>query len=167
MRRRVLPLFAALLALSSPLGAQAPEGVLPPLPSVTLPPALDRVLRAYEEAWAAGDAIGLAALFTKDGFVASRGGWILGREPIREEYAGAGGPLRLRALSWATDGEVGWIVGAYGYGPMAEEFDSGKFLLALRRGDDGVWRIAADLDQSNMGAGGGSGSGGLPHQPGQ
>lgn len=155
--RRLLLMWLPLLLVLAPVpsAAQAPEGVLPQLPSVELPPELERVLRDYERAWEAGDADALAALFTADGFVGNRGGWIRGRDGIREEYARAGGPLRLRALAYATDGDTGWIVGAYGYGDMADEFDAGRFLLALRRAADRRWLIAADLDSSNMSPTGG------------
>jgi ketosteroid isomerase-like protein len=37
-------------------------------------------------------------------------------------------------------------VGAYRYGDAAQ--DTGKFVLALRRGPDGRWLIAADIDNS-------------------
>lgn len=140
----------ALLSAPLPGGAQEPP---PRLPSVELPAELDRVLRDYERAWTAGDAAGLAALFTEDGFVSNRAGWIRGREAIRGEYARAGGPLELRALEWAVEGDTGWIVGAYGYPPMFATADGGRFVLALRRGPDGRWLIAADLDNTNQSGG--------------
>ena len=59
----------------------------------------------------------------------------------------AGGDLRLRALAFATSDDVGYIIGAYRYGDAAE--DMGKFVLALRRGADGKWLIAGDIDNSN------------------
>ena len=136
---RILAVVATLLLVSS-LQAQQ-------LPSVNLPPALDRVLRDYERAWQAKDAAGLAALFTEDGFVLSNGKPpVRGRDAIRVAYANSGGPLALRALAHATDGNVGYIIGAFG--PTKDEPDSGKFNLALRR-VKGEWLIAADMDNSN------------------
>lgn len=129
--------------------APAPSDQTARLPSVTLPPELDRVLRDYERAWRAGDAPALARLFTEDGFAAGRSGWRRGRDEIMEQYGGAGGDLRLRAHAWHTDGDAGYIVGAFGYGETAADRDAGKFLLALRRGPDGRWLIAADLDSAN------------------
>ena len=112
----------------------------------SLPPELDRVLRDYERAWIAHDADGLAALFTADGYVLSdRRPPVHGREAIRAAYAKGGGPLWLRALSAAADGDVGYVVGVYGHDPREPE--TGKFVLALRR-EDGAWRIAADIDNS-------------------
>ena len=120
-----------------------------PLPSVPLPPALDRVLRDYERAWRARDAAALAALFTEDGFVLSNGSPpVRGRAAIRARYADSGGPLSLRALAYATEGWVGYIVGGFGRAPG--EPDTGKFVLALRK-EGGRWRIAADMDNSNRG----------------
>jgi len=136
----------ALLALLLPAVAAAQDAPRA-LPSVDLPPTLERVLRDYERAWAAGDAASLADLFTEDGFVLSNGAEpIRGRGVIRSKYANAGGNLKLRALGYATADTVGYIVGAYRYGNAAE--DTGKFVLALRRGPDGRWLIAADIDNS-------------------
>jgi ketosteroid isomerase-like protein len=135
---------------SAVAGGAAPPGRPPAaaLPSVVLPPELDRVLRDYERAWQARDAAGLAALFAEDGFVMSSGRPpVRGREKIRAAYQGAGGPLALRALAFATEGRTGYIIGAFARTKDAE--DTGKFVLALRRGDDGRWLIAADMDNSN------------------
>jgi uncharacterized protein (TIGR02246 family) len=113
-----------------------------------LPPELDRVLRDYERAWRAKDPAALASLFAEDGFVMSDGAPpIRGRDAIRAKYANSGGPLALRALAWATEGKVGYIIG--GFGGDAAKPDSGKFILALKRDDGGRWLIAADMDNSN------------------
>jgi ketosteroid isomerase-like protein len=116
------------------------------------------VLRDYERLWKASDAAGLAALFTEDGFVAAmRGGWVKGRDAIRANYAQAGGGLQLRALAYATQDTVGYIIGAYGWAPPGAERegeaspvpDRGRFVLALRRPVGGKWLIAADIDKPN------------------
>lgn len=116
------------------------------LPSVDLPPELDRVLREYEQYWHAGNANALVALFTGDGFVARRGGWIRGESALQTALQGTSSELRLRAVAYAADDRVGYIVGAYGYGTEAAISDRGMFILALRRGEGGRWLIAADLD---------------------
>jgi ketosteroid isomerase-like protein len=136
-----------MLAASTPAGAQAQDAP-PPLPSVKLPAALDRVLRDYERAWQAHDAAALAALFAEDGFVLANGEPpVRGRAAIRGAYQHSGGPLALRALAFATEGAVGYIVGAYG--PGAGQEDTGKFVLALRREKDGRWSITADMDNAS------------------
>ena len=118
-----------------------------PLPSIALPPALERVLRDYERAWQAKDAKGLAELFAEDGFVLASGRPpARGREAIRAAYAQAGGALALRALAYSTEGNLGYIIGAFGRAPGGE--DSGKFVLALKKVGE-RWLIAADIDNSS------------------
>ena len=141
-------LFVTLAATLAAAPPEPPAVPAPALPSVTLPPELDRVLRDYERAWTARDAAGLAALFAEDGFVlANARPPVRGHDAIRQAYASAGGPLALRALAHATQGDVGWIVGAFAREKGAE--DMGKFVLVLRRGADGRWLIAADMDNAN------------------
>ena len=85
----------------------------PLLPRRPHPP-LARVLTDYETAWARKDAAALAALFADDGFVLSIGvPPVRGRAAIQEHYARAGGPLSLRALAFATSGDLGYIIGAF------------------------------------------------------
>lgn len=141
-------LLVALVALApSIVRAQTPPTPAP-LPSVTLPAELDRVLRDYERAWQGNDAAGLAALFAEDGFVLSNGEPpVRGRAAIRTAYQRAGGPLHLRALAYATQDSLGYIIGAYGYG--SDSTDVGKFVLALRRSPGTPWLIAADIDNGN------------------
>lgn len=128
---------------------ELPQDTAPLIPSIDLPPELDRILRDYETGWAAGDADALAGLFTDDGFVRSQGGWIRGHDSISEKYQNAGGPLRLRAVAYGVDATSGYMVGAYGYGAEEVVEDRGVFVLALRRADTGgPWLIAADLDNS-------------------
>lgn len=129
---------------TSQLGPEAPVRQ----PSVELPPELDRVLRDYERHWSAGQADELAELFVEGGLIQSRGVWNRGREAIREAYVGASGPLRLRAVEYASDGHVGFIVGAFGYGEVLPVEDIGLFVLTLRRGPNGSWLIVSDLDRS-------------------
>jgi ketosteroid isomerase-like protein len=145
MPKHLLVVFFLLTAASAAIAqpAEDPE----PFPSTALPPEFERVLRDYEQAWQAGDAAGLAALFTPDAFVLRPGHPpVRGRDAIEEAYRGAGGALSLRALDLAHEGPVGYIVGAYGYGAGG---DRGKFILALRRDEAGRWLIAADMDNQN------------------
>jgi STE24 endopeptidase len=116
-------------------------------PSVELPAEIAAVLRGYEAAWSAKDAQGLAELFAPDGFVLSSGRpFVRGRTAIAEAYAGQGYAMNLRAVAHRTDGRVGWVAGAYR--DSGADHDLGKFLLALEKGEDGRWQIAADMDNS-------------------
>jgi len=137
------------LAIALPEGVSAQEPSAPAqLPSITLPPALDRVLRDYERHWLAGNADSLAALFARDGFVLQPGRLpVRGLEGIASAYRGRGGPLALRALAFAAADTVGYIIGGFAMSPGAP--DAGKFILALRRSPGGPWKIAADMDNGN------------------
>jgi hypothetical protein len=135
------------------LGPQPSQRPAPaPLPTVDLPPQLGRVLRDYEQHWKGGSSEALAALFTDDGLVARRGGWIRGQAALREALGGTSSDLRLRAVAYAVDERVGYIVGAYGYGSEPAAPDRGLFILTLRRAPDGRWLIAADLDGGRPGS---------------
>ena len=116
--------------------------------AVKLPPELARVLTDYEAGWTAGDAKALAQLFAEDGFVLSQGHEpIKGREAIEKLYTLKGSPLFLRAFAYATNGNVGYILG--GYSGAQGQPEDGKFTLTLRRGADGRWLIMSDMDNSN------------------
>jgi ketosteroid isomerase-like protein len=118
-------------------------------PSVVLPPELARVLTDYENAWKAGNAAALAGLFTEDGYVLSAGrGPTKGRAAIQKLYTRSGSPLSLRAIFYATQGDVGYIIG--GYSAERDKSDDGKFTLTLRKSKDGRWLIVSDMDNSNQ-----------------
>lgn len=118
------------------------------LPSVSLPPELDRVLRNYERAWRNHDAEALAALFTADGFVLRSGHPpVRGRASIEEAYRNAGGRLHLRALAFEQSRSIAYIIGGYTSTPKWP--DAGTFVLTLRRSPEGKWLITADIDNQN------------------
>lgn len=157
MRTKSLTLFAVALVVTGvqaqelPEAAQVPSAALPTLalPTVTLPPELDRVLRDYEQAWMQKQPAALAELFTTDGMALQSGSPpARGAAQIAARYAEtAGSPLSLRPLAYSVSHDMAYIVGAFA--PAAGEPDSGKFVLVLRRGADGDWKIAADIDNVN------------------
>ena len=107
------------------------------------------VLTDYEEAWRAKDEKALAALFTEDGFVLSSGmPPVRGRDLIEQRYKDSGGPLSLRALAYATEGAIGYIIG--GFTRHSGDPDIGKFTLTLKKGTDGRWMIMSDMDNGNQ-----------------
>lgn len=139
-------LVVTLLIATSAAGQQA---AAPPEPSVSLPPELARVLTDYEAAWSKKDPAALAGLFAEDGFVLPNGRTpVRGRAEIQKYYTGHGGALSLRALAYAAEGAVGYIIG--GYTDTAGKPDIGKFTLTLRKGPDGRWLIVSDMDSSNQ-----------------
>ena len=73
---------------------------------------------------------------------------VRGRPAVEQAYRGAGGPLSLRALAYEREGSIAYIIGAFS--AQEGEADGGKFILALRQDPDGVWRIAADMDNMNQ-----------------
>jgi len=138
------PLLGALLLCVACAGISHADD----LPSVDLPPPLAKVLTDYEAAWQAKDAAALARLFTEDGFVLSSGTPpVRGRAAIEKHYQGHGGPLSPRALAFAVEGPIGYVIGAYA--TKMGEPDIGKFTLTLRRDDDGRWLIVSDMDNGN------------------
>jgi ketosteroid isomerase-like protein len=119
-----------------------------PVPSVSLPPELARVLTDYENAWSRRNPRALAQLFVEDGLVLSPGSpMIRGREAIERFYAGDGAPLSLRAVAFAMHGDVGYIIGAYS--ERAGGPDRGKFTLTLRQDRSKRWLIVSDMDNGN------------------
>lgn len=117
-------------------------------PSVTLPADLARALSDYEKGWRTGNAAALAELFAEDGFVLPNGKEVVkGRSAIQKLYTSNGAPLSLRAIAYATHGDVGYIIGGYGAEPGKP--DDGKFTLTLRKGADGRWLIMSDMDNPN------------------
>jgi len=140
---RIAPIMAGTVSVAQLVGASE-------LPSVALPPPVARVLSDYESAWQQKDARALAALFADDGFVLSNGvPPVRGRALIEKHYARQGGPLSLRALAFATDGSIGYIIG--GFSRRKGEADIGKFTLTLRKAADGRWLIISDTDNGNSG----------------
>jgi len=147
MYKAILAVVAQVLVTALMNAQQTPSP--PTQPSVDLPPELARVLRDYEAAWSKRDATALAQLFAEDGFVLPNGGTpVRGRAAVEKFYAGHGGPLVLRAIAFAAEGNVGYIIG--GYGGKAGTPDEGKFTLTLRKGAGGKWLIMSDMDSSNQ-----------------
>jgi ketosteroid isomerase-like protein len=145
--RKFIWLIAAMLLVPASAGGQ-PQ-LVTQQPSITLPPELARVLTDYEAAWRARDAATLARLFVEDGFVLPSGDPpVRGRGAIERYYTGYGGALALRALAYATDGAVGYIIG--GFARKEGEPDVGKFTLTLRKGPEGRWLIMSDMDNGNQ-----------------
>ena len=130
--------------LLSPAGAKLVND--PPLPAVELPEGLARLLRAREKGW--NDKSALAALFTEDSLVldSREPVWIRGRAEVAtylsELFAR---PHRVTPVAYGVEGSSGYIAGYF-----TRTLDDGSsryfghVLLSLKKGADGVWRIAAE-----------------------
>lgn len=146
MRCAATAVMLALLAI--PSSGVAQEKAAWPLPVVALPAELDRVLRDYEVAWKAGDGAKLAKVFTDDGIILPAGKLPeRGTAAIRASHTQPGGDLQLVAFAWATGDTVGYIVGGYRYPTTTGP--GGKYVVTLRKGRDGMWKIAADIENAS------------------
>jgi ketosteroid isomerase-like protein len=141
--------FIILCVLISSICAMSQQpGTTNQQPSINLPAELDRVLRDYEAAWTAKDSARLSQLFAEDGYVLPNGNPpAKGRAAIAAFYNGQGGPLFLRAIAYASEGKVGYIIG--GFAGTANSPDEGKFTLTLRKSSEGRWLIVSDMDNAN------------------
>ena len=147
MRLIIISTAVAIAWPTMSLQAQEPPSQV--LPTVDLPPQVERVLRDYEQAWRQRDAKALAQLFTEDGFVLRPGRPpARGRAAILRAYQNSGGNLALRAFDYAVSEDVGYIIG--GFSAQPDQPDVGKFVLLLRRGPSGRWLITADIDNGNQ-----------------
>ena len=138
--------FSLMLVTGPSLGQNSQEPIVAKeLPSVELPPELDRVLRDYERAWRAGDAVALASLFAEDGLLLqSNRPPIRGRASIQSEYNDLkGSPLRLRALAFTSADTIAFIIGGY---DSDDHGDIGKFTLTLQRSPGKPWLIYSDME---------------------
>jgi ketosteroid isomerase-like protein len=129
--------------------SQTKQSLDPIQPTIQLPKELARVLTDYENAWRAKDAAALSQIFSENGFVLSSGSpMVRGRKAIENFYRASGGPLMLRAVAYATDGNVGYILG--GFTNRAGAPDLGKFTLTLQKERSGRWMIMSDMDNGNQ-----------------
>jgi ketosteroid isomerase-like protein len=145
--RTVLLAAALLLGVTLLARSQAPNPV--GLASVDLPPALARVLSDYEAAWNTPGGADLARLFIDDGIVLPSGGPPLRGIAAIERYFDARREARsLRAIAYAMDEDVAYIIGGYAEHPDGP--DTGKFTLTLLRRSGGRWLIASMMSSPNQ-----------------
>lgn len=148
--KRIVALLFSVIASVGAAAATLQTPATAAEPSVKLPADLARVLTDYEAAWGKKDAAALAGLFSEDGYVLPNGKPpVKGRTAIQQHYTGSGGPLSLRAIAFAVNGPVGYIIG--GFTGRAGDPDQGKFTLTLRKGGGGKWLIVSDMDSPNRG----------------
>ncbi len=144
---RALALLFALSLAATTSHAQATDVAPAPLPSITLPADLARVLTDYETQWRfGGDS--LTKLFAEDAILTVGGKPPMrGHAAIAAHYAGPKPPLALRAIAYAAEGNIAYIIGGYAMERGAP--DGGKFVLTLKKAPNGRWLIFSDMDTGN------------------
>jgi ketosteroid isomerase-like protein len=108
---------------------------------------------AWEAALNAADIDALVALYTSDARLLPPNGEIVsGSAAVRTEFGGmidAGLGGELMSVEAMVSGDIGYNVGTYTLTDGDNLVDTGKFIEVWHRGDDGVWRIANDIWNSD------------------
>ena len=108
---------------------------------------------AWQEALNAKDADALADLYATDARILPPNGKMqVGRDAARAEFAAmidAGLSGELTSVEANVVGDIGYNVGTYVLRSGDDLVDTGKFVEIWRRGDDGQWRYANDIWNSD------------------
>ena len=133
----------------------------------------EALVRRYLAAYNAQDPVALAALYTEDGLLLPpNGGPLRGRDAIQNYWTKSGRRgLAFDILQKDVCGDAGFFVGRYqaretsdgefqlAHEPFAllssarRQPEQGNFVLCVKRGETGSWRIAADMWNTNAQSG--------------
>jgi uncharacterized protein (TIGR02246 family) len=110
--------------------------------------AVTQVIDSYLDAYRRNDADAIAGLYATDAVLLPPGHPLVrGRDDIRAYWKGrmeSGFAMDTVRIEVAPGS--GYVVGRYYVPPDGDDdAETGKFVIALRREADGVWRIAADI----------------------
>jgi len=107
----------------------------------------------WDAALNAKDIDALVALYTDDARIMSPNAEMgVGSDAVRKDFGGmieAGLNVKLTSIDATVAGDVGHNIGTYVLTAGDEQIDVGKFVETWARGDDGVWRIANDIYNSD------------------
>ncbi len=141
--------------------APPPEGVPAPPPHAHRPAeegTMKELAAAYTQAFNAGDAAAVAALYTEDSFLSlANQSTVTGRAEIRArftEYFAAGqSTIEIHDVrtvdtgnGWAID--AGWITVT----PAGAQASRGTYVLLVQQQPDGSWKIHRALNNLNVGS---------------
>src|SRR5687768_600331 len=140
-RSHIVPLVDAHQHMMSPL-AMSILSRHPSLPPITLPPELDRLLRARE---AVANPSSYDSVFADDAIMLAEeeGRWWKGDAKILDAISNLRPVLGFIPKTYRVDGAAGFISGNIRRGESSEETHS--FLLGLSRSGNGQWRIASEM----------------------
>lgn len=124
--------------LMSPAALTPPDA---PLPAIQLPEELASLLRKR------GEISGSSApsdVFTEDAQILriNQGDWVRGTQAVHDFLGFVAKGLRYIPNAYEVNGSAGYIAGIVQMGEPSQ--DVLNFLLALRKGPDGKWRISAE-----------------------
>ena len=123
---------------------------------------IDATRNAYAAAWRTANIEQIAELYTEDAFVLyPNQPAVSGRSAVVDYFKGFFGEFPKNDFElisseivitgpWAFDRGVYRWKGTPRKGAAVE--DNGKYLVVLKRGDDGKWRVARDMDNSDRAA---------------
>jgi uncharacterized protein (TIGR02246 family) len=110
--------------------------------------AISHVISSYLDAYRRNDPDAIAGLYADDAVLLPPGHELVrGRDDIRKYWSGGmEGGFAMDTVRIEVGGGSGYVVGRYYVPPDAEDdAETGKFVIAVKREADGVWRITADI----------------------
>ena len=145
---RVMPIVPRLARLAALLGILAACRAAAGAPESHAKLMIEKVMERYAAAYRGNDPDALAALYS-DGAVLLPPGHetVRGRDSVRAFWSrGMEAGFEMATVSIEVSGGAGYVVGRY-YVPPDDQDDAetGKYIIALRREPDGIWRITADI----------------------
>jgi uncharacterized protein (TIGR02246 family) len=145
--RRALPAILASWFASLTLGLAGCQAAASP-PDQPAKRMIETVMQTYAKAYRNNDPDAMAALYAEGAMLLPPGHELVkGRDSVRAFWSrGMEAGFEMATVSIEVSGDAAYVVGRY-YVPPDDEDDAetGKYIIALRRERDGVWRITADI----------------------